>query len=147
MEDDASITLGPLTIWVAGYQYSDAQDYWDANWLSATARCEGHGSRVEASGAFLHLGELKKWKEDLEAFQRTLTGKVELPTIEPTLTVKIEGQKSKTGHLSCEVHLSGEHISERHRYSFEIDQSYLPGLLVQLAAVLKALPIRHAKKG
>ena len=147
MEDDASITLGPLKIWIAGYQYSDVESYSDANWLSVTARCEGRGSRVEVSGAFIHLDELKKWREDLKAFQRTLMGAVELPTVEPTLAVKIEAQKSKIGHLSCEVRLTGEHMSEFHRYSFEIDQSYLPGLLAQVAAVLRKCPIRNEKKG
>jgi len=147
MEADPSITLGPLKMWIAGYQYADAETYSDANWLAATARCEGHGSRVEVGGAFIHLDELKRWREDLEAFRESLVGVVELPTIEPELAVKIEGKKEKRGHLSCEVRLTGEHMTERHQYSFEIDQSYLPGLLAQLAAVFRALPIRYEKKG
>ena len=145
MEDDASISFGPLKIWVAGRVHPEMHDYWDGNWLDATARCEGVGSRVQIRGAFIHLGELKKWKEDLERFQRTLEGSVELPTIEPELAVKIESQKSKTGHLSCEVSITGEHMTERHRYSFDIDQSYLPGLLTQLAAVLREFPVRNEK--
>jgi hypothetical protein len=147
MEDDASITLGPLKIWISQRQFPDHHDYWDGNWVAVTALCEGVGSRIEVSGSFLHLGELKKWKEDLEAFQRTLKGSVELPTIEPTLAIKIEEQKSKTGHLNCEVQLTGEQMSEFHRYTFDIDQSYLPGLLGQLAAVLREFPIRNEKIG
>lgn len=145
MEDAPSIVVGPLKIWIADYQYPDAQDYDDANWVFATARCEGCGSRVEATGAFIHLSELKKWKEDLMTFQCTLKGRVDLPTMEPTLTIKIEGQKSNTGQLNCEVCLTGEHLRELHRYSLDIDQSYLPTLLAQVAAVLREFPIRNER--
>jgi hypothetical protein len=142
MEDDASITIGPLKIWTAGRQFPDSRDYWDGNWLSVTARCEGAGSRVEVSGAFLHLGELKKWKEEIEAFQRTLKGSVALPTIEPTLKVKIDGTPSVVGHFSVEVEITGEHMTEQHRFQFTSDQFYLPGLLTQLALVFREYPVR-----
>src|SRR4051812_8765995 len=102
MEDDASIAIGPLKIWIVGRQFPDLHDYWDGNWLSTIARCEGSGSRVEVNGVFLHLGELKKWKEEIEVFQRTLKGSVALPTLEPTLKVKMEGSTSAIGHFSAE---------------------------------------------
>src|SRR5262245_25396771 len=118
MEDDASIELGPLKVWISGRQFPDSHDYWDGNWLSATARCEGVGSRVEVNGAFLHLGELKKWKEDIEAFRGALTGSVILPTLEPTLKVKFEGSTSALGHFSGEIEITGDHITEAHRFQF-----------------------------
>jgi hypothetical protein len=142
MEDDASIAVGPLKIWIVGRQFPDSHDYWDGNWLSATARCEGVGSRVEVTGAFLHLGELKKWKQEIEAFQRTLKGTVALPTIEPTLKVKMEGSTSVAGHFSGEIEITGDQITESHRFQFTSDQSYLPGLLAQLAAVFREYSIR-----
>lgn len=145
MDEDPSIAFGPLKIWVTGRQYPDMHDFWDGNWLAATARCEGNGSKIKVTGAFLHLGELKKWKQELEQFQRTLKGCVELPTIEPTLSVKIESQGSATGQLTCEVALTGDQISERHRYMFSTDQSYLPGLISQLGSVLHDYPIRDGK--
>jgi hypothetical protein len=61
MNADPSIALGPLKIWVHKRQFPGAIDYWDGNWLSATARCDGAGSSVEVSGHFLHLGEIQKW--------------------------------------------------------------------------------------
>jgi len=145
MDGEPSITIGPLKIWVSGRQFPDHQDYWDGNWLNCTASCDGVGSRVQINGAFLHLGELKKWREDLQEFYPKLEGTVELPTIEPTLRVKIKSRKSLTGHLDCEVEITGEQITERHHYLFDIDQSYLPGLLSQLANVLREHPIRGAK--
>jgi hypothetical protein len=142
MEDEASIALGPLKIWISGRQFPNHQDYWDGNWLNATALCEGNGSRVQVNGSFIHLSELKKWKEDLQEFQKTLKGSVELPTMEPTLGVKIEGRKSATGHLNCKIAITGDYIAETHQFIFDIDQSYLLGLLSQLVSVLREYPIR-----
>jgi hypothetical protein len=147
MNTEPSITFGPLKIWVHGRQFPDASDYWDGNWLSATARCDGSGSCVEVSGYFLHLGEIQKWKEGLQEFSRLLTGSVELPTIEPTLRVKIEATGSRTGHLKCLVEITGDHMNEHHRFLLDSDQSYLPGLLAQLGTVLREYPIKNEKMG
>ena len=103
---------------------SRLKEYWDANWLAGKAVFEGVGSHVEVNGNFVHLRELRKWKSDLEAFQRTMTGVVELPTIEPALKVKIEAARPVTGHLNCGVEITADQISERHRYYFGSDQSY-----------------------
>ena len=147
MEDEPSIAFGPLKIWVHGRQFPDADDYWDANWLSVTARCEGSGSRVQVTESFLHLGELKQWKSEVEAFQRELSGVVELPTMEPTLKIRFEGSGSANGHFACRIDLTGDHVSEVHRFLFQADQSYLPGLLAQLAVVLREHPVRNEGKG
>ena len=146
MEEEASISIGPLKIWISGRQFPNHQDYWDGNWLNTIAICEGAGSRVKISGAFLHLSELKKWREDLQEFQRTLKGSVELQRMELELKIKIEEKKTSDGHLKCEVEITGNHMTERHRYILDIDQSYLPGLLSQLAAVLREFPIRDEKQ-
>jgi len=137
MEEEASISIGPLKIWISGRQFPNHQDYWDGNWLNTIAVCEG---------AFLHLSELKKWREDLQEFQRTLKGSIELQRMEPELKIKIEEKKTSDGHLKCEVEITGNHMAERHRYILDIDQSYLPGLLSQLAAVLREFPIRDEKQ-
>jgi len=147
METEPSITLGPLKIWVLERPFPHAGDYWESNWLDVTARCDGVGSRVGVTGRFLHLGELRKWKQDLALLCSTLKGHVELPTMEPTLKVTLEGLDSKTGHLGCVVSLTGDHLLETHRFSSEIDQSFLPPVLAQLASVLREYPIQDEKKG
>jgi hypothetical protein len=81
----------------------------------------------------------------LGEFQRTLQGSVELPTIEPTLKIKFVARQSNTGHLDCEIDFTRDHMSERHHFVFDMDQSYLPGLLSQLATVLRDYLIRGAK--
>ena len=142
METDPAIALGPLKIWFYGRQFPNSKEYWDVNWLNGKAIFEGSGSRVQVEGAFIHLRELKKWKEVLEQLQNTLKGVVELPTIEPTLKIRIEGRRLSKGHLYCEVNITGDHLSEMHRFLFATDQSYLPRLLSQLASVLREYPIK-----
>jgi hypothetical protein len=148
MEDESDISIGPLKIWILGRQFPDSQSYWDGNWINTVALCEGNGSRVKIEGPFIHLGELKKWRADLEEFYRTLEGSVDLATMEPTLSVKLIAKKSGTGHLECKINLTKQYMSgrdyatERHDFSLVIDQSYLPGLLSQLTIVLRDYPIR-----
>lgn len=147
MDDEPSITFGPLQIWIHDRRFPDAADYWDGNWLRATAQCVGDGSIVKIQGHFLHLGDLHRWKAGIEAFQQTVEGKVELPTIEPNLGVEFEGRKPHTGQFDCKVSITGDHIAERHEFRFSSDQPYLPGLLVQLSTVLRDYPIREPKAG
>jgi hypothetical protein len=142
MDDEPSIEVGPLKIWVHGRQFPDAHDYWDGNWLSVTARCEGSGSRVEVTDPFIHLGELKKWRAEIDELTQTLRGSTELPTLEPTLKVRIESREGTPGHFSVEIDLSGDQISEQHHFSSNIDQSYLPRLSMQLSKILRENPIR-----
>jgi hypothetical protein len=146
MDNEPSIQFGPLKIWILQRQFPEMHDYWDGNWLSAIATCEGHGSRVKISGSFLHLGELEEWRKDLEAFSKTLKGSVELPTIEPELKVKIgEAKNDHYSHQNCEVEITGDHMTETHRFLFTTDQTYFPELLVQLSAILRQYPIRVEK--
>lgn len=35
------LRLGPFALWVHGYQYLEAEDTDDANWLRVTAHCGG----------------------------------------------------------------------------------------------------------
>jgi hypothetical protein len=147
MDEDASITFGPLKIWIYGRQFPDARDYWDGNWLRATAECMGDGSVVKVQGNFIHLGELHRWKEKLEEFQKSLAGRVELPTMEPNLKLEFDGGRPTTGHFECKLSIAGDHIAERHEYRFASDQSYLPKLITQLAGVLREYPIREPKAG
>ncbi|MBL9201360.1 MAG: hypothetical protein JNL39_12690 [Opitutaceae bacterium] len=142
VEEEASISFGPLRIWIHGRQFPDSTDYWDGNWLLVKARCVGDRSQVEAVGAILRLDELRKWKEDLVGLHTTLRGEVSLPAIEPQLTVKISAPQNQSGALTCEVSLSSEPISENHSFRFFTDQSYLPGLVLQLSSVLREYPIK-----
>jgi hypothetical protein len=62
------------------------------------------------------------------------------------LKIRIEATGSRTGHLKCLIDITGDLFHERHSFSLDIDQSYLPGLISQLGAVLREYPIRNDEK-
>ena len=133
------ITLEGLQIWIHGRQFPKATDYWDGNWLNVTAHCGDAGASVWANGPIVHLGEISRWHSELEPLQSTLKGEAKLDCMEPALHVSL---KSTTlGHITMEVSITPNHMSQRHWFQFEIDQSYLLPLLQQCGAVLQRYPI------
>ncbi|GGZ44510.1 hypothetical protein GCM10011273_34090 [Asticcacaulis endophyticus] len=60
------IKMKHLDIWVHGREFPDSDEYWDSNWLRATAHCSLSGARVTASGSILHLSEIHSWLTELE---------------------------------------------------------------------------------
>ncbi len=136
---DPDISLGTLKLWVYARQFPEATDYWDANWLLATAHCGGQGASVDVYGAFLHTSELKRWLNEVESLHRSLSGQAELATMEPELKVQLTA--GERGHVCAKVEITPNHLSQEHRFHLELDQSYLPTLAWQLRQVLKAFPI------
>ena len=138
------IHLAGLQIWVHSRQFPEAADYWDANWINVTVHCGAKGADVWASGAILHLPEIKGWAAGCEQMYKTLTGEAKLDCMGPELSVglKMEGQ----GHISMEVSITPDHLTQEHTFQFEIDQSYLTGLVNECHQLLAAYPIREGKK-
>ena len=58
--------LAGLKLWVHGYQYTDGDDYWDGNWLNATAICADNGATVMIRGAFIRTNEIYDWQHAVE---------------------------------------------------------------------------------
>jgi len=65
MNDEPSMSFGPLKIWIKGRRYSDEHDYLDGDWLNSTAMCEGSGFKIVVNGSLLHLTERNQWKSEL----------------------------------------------------------------------------------
>jgi hypothetical protein len=36
---EPDLRVAGLRVWIHGRQFPDSQDYWDGNWLNATAYC------------------------------------------------------------------------------------------------------------
>jgi hypothetical protein len=51
MDDDVSIAIGPLAIWIVGRQFPNLHDYWDGNWLSASPRESSHLRALRRTGS------------------------------------------------------------------------------------------------
>ncbi len=142
--ESADIKLANLLIWIHGYEFPDAKDYWDGNWLRATAQCFDIGARVEVTGAFLHIPELMGWVKACEKLHVSLQGNADLECMEPELDVRLHAEKS--GKILMAVKTTPNSLKQNHSFNFEIDQSYLPDFLAGCRNVFQRFPLKEAEK-
>lgn len=152
MVTDPAATLGTpdlklegLQIWIHGRQFADAADDWDGNWIRVTAHCGGNGASVFATGSIIHLSELDRWRVESEELLKKLSGEAKLACLEPALSVTLKA--GSLGHITMEVSITPDHMSQRHWFQFGIDQSYLPPLVKQCQSILEAYPIKGSRDG
>ena len=73
-----------------------------------------------------------------------LSGKLKaaaLAPLEPELKVSLEVSDSG-GHVRAEVEITPDHLRQSHRFEFEVDQSYLPGIITQCSKIEQEYPVR-----
>jgi hypothetical protein len=136
----ADLKLAGLRLWVHGRQFPDAADPWDCNWLTVTAQCDDDGARVVTRGPILHLSELERWCGEAERLLETLAGEAKLACIEPNLSVVLTA--TSPGHVTLDVSITPDHLTQKHWFQFNIDQSYLPSLIAACRSILEAYPLR-----
>lgn len=129
------IELAGLQIWVHGRQFSDREDYWDSNWLNVTAHCGAQGASVWVRGNIIHLPEIAHLSAGSKTLYNYLQGKAELPCMEPELSAELEADR--LGHILMTVKITPDHLSQSHKFTFDIDQSFLPKLITACDTVLK----------
>jgi hypothetical protein len=125
---------------VHGRQFPDHHDFWDGNWLRVTAHCGADGASVFRTGSFIHLSEIASWRDQLEELNQTLIGEANLTCLEPYLRVSLKAQS--LGHISMEVSITPEHLTQRHWFQFALDQTYLGPLISQINSVLNEYLLR-----
>jgi len=134
------IKLGGLRVWVHGRQFPDAIDYWDGNWLRITAHCGTHGADVWTTGSILHVPDIAHWLAELEHLNRSLSGEANLVPMEPELRVKLAA--TQLGHISMEVEITPDNVTQEHRFHFELDQSYLEPVIESCRKIVNDYPVR-----
>jgi hypothetical protein len=72
------IRLEGLEIWVHGRQFPGADDYWEGNWLNATAHCGAACASVLVTGPFVRLPEIDQWVVETRELLKNLSGKANL---------------------------------------------------------------------
>jgi hypothetical protein len=134
------IKLGGLQIWVHGRQFPNATDYWDGNWLRITAHCGTHGADVWTTGAILNLPAVVSWLAQLEDLNRSVAGEASLVPLEPELSVKLTADA--LGHISMEIDITPDNITQEHTFRFELDQSYLEPVIESCRKIVNDYPLR-----
>jgi len=129
-----------LKITVVDYSHPDAVDFWDGNWLACKLILRIKG--FNADFIFdLRVDEVESFLVELEQFNLNLKGKANLENMEEV--IKLNLSVNKTGMLKWEGRLlypAG--IGSTLEFTYESDQSFLPGLITELKNVLKRYPIK-----
>ena len=141
MTSDPDFMVAGLKVWIHSRQFEDSSDYWDGNWLLATATCSTTGSRVESSGPILHLGEVSTFLDGCRALYEKLEGEAILSPSEPNIRALLRASDS-VGGISATIEITPDHLAESHSFKSQIDQSHLPYIIQGLESVLTRFPIR-----
>ena len=65
----------------------------------------------------------------------------DLAPFEPELKVSLEASDGH-GHFRAKVEITPDYLLQAHRFEFEVDQSYLPGIIQQCSEIVQEYPIR-----
>ena len=139
MSEEPHLRLGGLSIWVDGRQYPDVSDYHDCNWLNVRARMDAPGATVRCQGAILMTGDIERFRFELERIGATLAGEAALSSYEPDLKATLKVQS--LGHIQLEVEITPDHLNQFHRFTMDLDQSYLPPLIDACDRILEEFPV------
>jgi len=135
-----------VLIQVVGPMYPEADAFWDGNWLTSpiTARLPGFTVDLDAA---LRTDELQSFRQELERFHRTMSGRAELVSLEEWITLQVV--REPNGHLDVGGKLS-EDSPARNTLRFSLpglDQTDLPGLIDALLAVEGRFPVVGERPG
>jgi hypothetical protein len=137
---DPDLRIGGLKVWIHGREFPEAVDYWDSNWLTVTACYRTEGSWVIAAGSFIHCSELSQLLEELENLYSSLKGTATLPTMEPNLKVRLNG--NGRGGIELAVSITPNHLIQTHDFHGQIDQTDLPPIIASCRGILATYPIK-----
>jgi hypothetical protein len=144
MARDPDLHFCGFSLWVDNRQFPEARDYWDGNWLFVRARMEASGARVECSGPILMTTDIDEFRGQLAMMVHTTSGEATLKGLEPELDLVLRMQT--LGHIEGTIEITADHLNQRHQFTVEADQSYLPALLRSCEVILERFPITNTDK-
>lgn len=143
---EPDLKVAGFLLWVHGRQFPEVEDYHDGNWLRVTAHCSALGASVWAHGALLSVADVAEFGDGCAAMLRGESRSVGLVPFEPELKVSLEVSDS-VGHICAQVEITPDHLSQSHRFEFEVDQSYLPDIIKQCLEIMQEYPSRGRQDG
>ena len=140
------LKVAGLSVWVHDRPYAGSEEPYDADWLTITAHCDDGGASVFVRGAFVTSSALERFAEGCDRLHSNLAGRAWLASDEPNLTVTLEATDS-VGHLLAIVEIAPDHLSQEHRFEFQIDQTWLLDIARHCRAILGRYPKPHHSQG
>ncbi len=138
---EPALKIAGFQLWIHGRESPDSWDMYDGNWLRVTAHCGGLGASVWTNGAMLDTTNIRTLLEGCEQMSRGEASAAKLDPLEPNLQLSLASE-DEVGHIILRVTITPDHFAQSHSFEFDIDQSYLPGLIAESATVLKEHPVR-----
>jgi hypothetical protein len=135
------LRLAGFQLWIHGHEFAEATDFWDGNWLRVTAHCGASGASVWVNGSILTAAELADWIRASKKLNESLSGEARLECMEPNLSVLLQAE-GRAGHIRMVVHSTPDHLMQKHKFEFEIDQSHLPDFIRAGRKILDRFPVR-----
>lgn len=128
-----------ITITILGRMHPGATDYWDGNWLLSPTTISV-GDFTGRIGGGLRCDELQQFRVELESLNATLSGAAQLSSMEGWVDVRMIGDG--LGHVAVSGSLMDEPgVGNRLEFTFDIDQTFLPGIIKSLVDVAQSFPV------
>jgi hypothetical protein len=142
--EEPELTVAGFQLWVHGRQFPESQEFYDGNWLQVTAHCGAPGASVWTQGAILLVTDIAGFGNQCAAMLKGETKSVTLAPLEPDLKISLEAA-DRLGHIRAKVDITPDNLAQAHWFEFQIDQSYLSGIIRQCSAILQKYPIRGSQ--
>jgi hypothetical protein len=136
-----SLKVAGLELWVHSRQFPEAHGAYDGNWLVVTGHCTASGTSIWVQGAILMVTDIERFRRECQGLYDGKRNQASLDPFEPALRVVLDAA-DRRGHISARVEITPDHLTQAHHLTFEIDQSYLPDIIKQCAAIVRTYPIR-----
>jgi len=130
-----------LKVTVIGYSFPEADDDWDRNWLDCLLHLELEGFKADFAFG-LRTDELENFLQEAEQLYANMKGKAVLKNMDSV--IRLEVTADKTGRLIWDgelVYPAG--VGTFLKFTYESDQTFLPGLISEIRQILRQYPVRH----
>ena len=122
-----------------GRSHPDATDYWDGNWLASDVTIHAGGFHARLQGD-LRAEEFASFQTQLSTLYATLSGTATFDTMENWLSLILTADHQ--AHITAQCLAKDDPgIGNTLTFSLDLDQSFLPAILQQLAEITTLYPV------
>ncbi len=137
---EPTLKIGGFQLWIHDRELTEANNYHEG-WLLVTAHCGASGADVWVNGEIVMAADLFAFARQCQAMMQGDATFAEIAPFEPELYVRLESVDG-IGHLIATIKITPNHLTQLHKFEFEIDQSYLPIIIKECSTILKEYPVR-----